>query len=244
MTDWFISDIHLEDGRPEITAQFVTTLRSCVRGAQRLFLLGDVFESWVGDDDETELSKAVADELSALADQGTAVFFCHGNRDFLLGHTFAARCGMTLLDEESVIDCFGTLVLLMHGDSLCVDDTEYQAFRSMTRDPGWQQQVLALPLAQRHAMAAAARQESKEKTSQLAADIMDVNQDAVEAALHRHSVTTLLHGHTHRPAEHRFDAAGSPCLRLVLGDWYNQGSAIRWDQSGWRRLQLDRMVTA
>jgi len=235
----FISDLHLDGARPEIVALFERFVDGC-RGADALYILGDLFEAWVGDDDDSPLGTTVCAALHRLTQAGTPVFVMHGNRDFLLGEDFAERSGCTLLPDPVRIELYGESVLLSHGDMLCTDDTEYQRFRALVRNPDWQGQFLAKPLAERRAMAAALRQQSREATRAKAEYIMDVNQDAVLGTLHRHGVARLIHGHTHRPAVHEFEVDGKPARRIVLGDWYEQGSVLRCSDGGYelRRLPL------
>lgn len=198
------------------------------RGAEALYILGDLFESWIGDDDDDALAARVVAATRALRDSGVPVYFMHGNRDFLLGADYAARAGMTLLADPSVVELGGERVLLMHGDTLCTDDVDYQKFRTLVRNPEWQRQFLAKPLAERRAFAAHARGESSKHTAIKAAEIMDVNKSAVAAALRAHGVRRMIHGHTHRPATHRFDLDGHVAERIVLGDWYEQSSVLSW----------------
>jgi UDP-2,3-diacylglucosamine hydrolase len=214
--------------RPQITDLFVRFLTEEARGADALYILGDLFESWIGDDDDAPLANRVAQALHALRTSGVPIHFMHGNRDFLLGADYAERAGMTLLTDPAVIELVGERTLLMHGDTLCTDDVEYQKFRVLVRDPLWQAQFLAKPLAERRAFAAQARGESRKQTAMKAAEIMDVNQAAVESALRAHGVHRLIHGHTHRPATHRLDLDGTAAERIVLGDWYEQSSVLTW----------------
>jgi UDP-2,3-diacylglucosamine hydrolase len=195
-------------------------------------VLGDLFEAWLGDDDPEPEYRHVVAALRALAGSGTRLYFMHGNRDFLVGERFCAESGCVLLGEHAVVDLHGERVLLMHGDLLCTDDVEYQSFRKMVRDPAWQARMLALPLAQRAALAAQVKSQTKAAVMAKAEDIMDVNDATVAETMRRHGVHTLLHGHTHRPAVHRFTLDGAPATRIVLGDWYTQGSSVRWDASG------------
>lgn len=240
MTTLFISDLHLDPTRPDITSQFLDFLHEEARSADALYILGDLFEAWVGDDDpEPEKRRAVA-ALRDLADLGVPIFFMHGNRDFLIGERFAEDSGCTLLSDPHRLSLYGSNVLLMHGDTLCTDDVEYQAFRRMTRDRGWQEQFLALPMAQRLAMAEEARAESLASTRGKPESIMDVNQDAVVEAMREQDVPLLLHGHTHRPNVHEFEIDGRPVRRIVLGDWYTQGSVLYWDADGFRLESLPR----
>ena len=224
MTTLFISDLHLDESRPKIVELFRQFLSTQAREASALYILGDLFESWIGDDDDSDLHRQVAESLRDLADRGVAVAFMHGNRDFLLGADYAARAGMSLLRDPTVIDLGGERVLLMHGDTLCIDDVEYQKFRALVRDPPWQQQFFAKPLAERRAFAAQARGESRRQTAAKPAEIMDVNQDAVISVMRAHDVRRLVHGHTHRPATHRFEIDGQMFERVVLGDWYDRSS--------------------
>ncbi|MGN6729876.1 MAG: UDP-2,3-diacylglucosamine diphosphatase [Rhodanobacteraceae bacterium] len=227
MSTLFISDLHLDDSRPHIVALFESFLADEARRADTLYILGDLFEAWIGDDDDAPLPARVASALKAVRDAGVPIYFIAGNRDFLLGEDFARRAGMTILEDGTVMDLHGTPTLLMHGDTLCTDDAAYLAFRRQVRDPAWQRQFLAQPLAVRRAFAQQARNASREHTSQTTMAIMDVNPHAVEAALRDARVTRMIHGHTHRPAIHDLELDGTPAQRIVLGDWYEQGSVLR-----------------
>lgn len=239
MTTLFISDLHLDAVQPEIGEQFVAFLGSAeARAAEALYILGDLFESWIGDDDDDPYRRSMVAALADYRQTGVAGYFMHGNRDFMIGADFGASSGFELLPEAIVVDLYGNRVLLMHGDQLCTDDHEYQAFRSMVRQPQWQQQMLELPLAQRRQIASQARAASNTAGQQKSMDIMDVNADAVTAVLREHDVDTLLHGHTHRPAIHTPN--GTPGTRIVLGDWYSQGSVLRWDAAGYSLDVLPR----
>jgi UDP-2,3-diacylglucosamine hydrolase len=190
-----------------------------------------LFEAYMGDDDDAALNARVATALRGVADAGVPVHFIAGNRDFLVGASYARRCGMNVLDDGAIVDLHGTPTLILHGDVLCTDDAAYLAFRRQVRDPAWQQAFLAQPLAARRAFAAQARDASRAHTSQTDMAIMDVNQAAVERALRDAGVTRMIHGHTHRPAIHDFTLDGKPAQRNVLGDWYEQGSVLRVDCS-------------
>ena len=229
MATLFISDLHLDETRPRIVELFEGFLATEARRADALYILGDLFEAWIGDDDDAPLPARVASALKALSDSGAPVYFIAGNRDFLLGEHYARRAGMTVLDDGTVVDLYGMPTLLLHGDTLCTDDAAYLAFRKLVRDPAWQRQFLSQPLAMRRAFAHQARNASREHTSQAAMAIMDVNQEAVEAALRDAHVGRMIHGHTHRPAIHDFELDGAPSQRIVLGDWYEQGSVLRVD---------------
>lgn len=239
MTIWFVSDVHLDSARPDIAAAFGDFLSTTVAGADALYVLGDLFESWIGDDDPDPAKHAAIAQLRALSDAGTACFFSHGNRDFLAGSAFAQAAGLTLLPEEHLITLGDEQVLLMHGDSLCTDDHQYMAFRAQVRDPSWQAAVLAMPIDARQALAAKARAQSATDMAQKAEDIMDVNEQAVREAMARHNVTRLIHGHTHRPAWHKFDVEGREHLRHVLGDWYDQGEVMCFTAGAFTRRTLE-----
>ena len=226
MSTLFISDLHLDDARPRIVQAFENLLATQATEVQALYILGDLFESYIGDDDDAPLNARVARATRKVRDAGVPVYFMHGNRDFLLGRDYAERAGMTLLDDPAVVALSGERVLLMHGDTLCTDDAAYLQFRKLVRDPAWQRAFLAKPLAERRAFAAQARGESRKHTAMKPAEIMDVNQAAVEAAMRARGVRRLIHGHTHRPATHHFDTDGMKAERIVLGDWYEQASSL------------------
>lgn len=219
MTTLFISDLHLEESRPDITEAFLAFLEKRAQGVSRLYILGDFFEAWIGDDERTPLQETVAGALKALSDGGTDIFLMHGNRDFLIGEEFCTRAGATLLDDPTVVDLYGTPTLLMHGDSLCTADVEYQKFRQNMRNPQWQQMILQRPLADRQQMARQLREISMAKNQGKEEFIMDVTPDEVVKVMEEHGVQRLIHGHTHRPAEHSLQANGKPAKRIVLGDW-------------------------
>ena len=240
MTTLFISDLHLETDRPEIGEQFRRFLVDDAADADALYILGDLFESWVGDDDPNPHYADMKAAIRALSDSGVPVFFMHGNRDFMIGGRFADETAATLLDDPHLIRLYDTRVLLSHGDSLCIDDTEYQQVRRTTRDPDWQAMMLAKPLDERLAIAAAARQQSQERNAMLAEHIMDVNQQAVRSLIDEYDADVLLHGHTHRPAIHDVDLGERRAKRIVLGDWYDQGSVVRWDEDGVSLEELPR----
>lgn len=228
MTTLFIADLHLDPSRPQITTLFENYLASDeVRHADALYILGDLVEAWIGDDDDAELPQRIAEATRAVRDAGVPVYFMVGNRDFLLGKKYAQRAGMTLLDDGTVHDIQGLPTLLMHGDVLCTDDVAYQAVRRQVRSPEWQAHVLAMPLEARRALAARAREESRQHTGSTMESIMDVNAGAVADALRRAGVTRLIHGHTHRPAVHAFELDNQAAARIVLGDWYEHGSVLR-----------------
>jgi len=227
MTTLFISDLHLDDARPRIVEVFENLLATQATEVQALYILGDLFESYIGDDDDAPLNARVARATRKVREAGVPVYFMHGNRDFLLGADYAERAGMTVLEDPFVIELSGERTLLMHGDTLCTDDAAYLQFRKLVRDPDWQRAFLAKPLTERRAFAAQARGESRKHTALAKPEIMDVNRAAVEAAMREHGVHRLIHGHTHRPATHRFDLDGTHAERIVLGDWYEQSSVTK-----------------
>ena len=240
MTTLFISDLHLEADRPEIGAQFGEFMQGEARDVEALYILGDLFESWVGDDDPNPHYRQMKAEIRDLAASGVPVYFMHGNRDFLVGERFAAETGVAILPDPTTVNLYGSEVLLSHGDAMCTDDVEYQQVRAMTRNPEWQAMMLAKPLEERLAIARNAREASRSRNAGLSEEIMDVNQFAVEKAMTAHGVRLLLHGHTHRPAVHEFELAREPATRIVLGDWYDQGSVVRWNDDGFSLDTLPR----
>lgn len=229
----FISDLHLTTDRPQINQQFFAFLAQVAPAAGALYILGDLFEYWVGDDDtEDALNTGVADALAQLSRGGVAVYFMHGNRDFLVGRDFAARSGARLIDDPAVADLHGTRTLLMHGDTLCTDDIEYQKARAHYRNPQVQAKLLQLPLAARHQQARALRAQSEASKADKAMEIMDVSPAAVEQVLRQHGYPRLIHGHTHRPARHVHTVDGHACERWVLNDWYQRGGYLYCDAAG------------
>jgi UDP-2,3-diacylglucosamine hydrolase len=228
----FISDLHLDPERPGITRLFLDFLRGEASGCGTLYILGDLFEAWVGDDEDSDLAIQVAEGLTALSARGVAISFLHGNRDFMLGDAYAGRAGMRLLPEFFVADIAGEPTLLLHGDQLCTEDAKYQAIRQQVRNPAWQQRMLLLGLDQRRALAAQFRDQSRSHQAGAGETILDVHPPEVEATFRRHGVRRMIHGHTHRPAVHELQVDGQPCTRIVLGDWYQQGSLLRIDDDG------------
>ena len=236
----FISDLHIDATRPAITGQFIEFVRTEARGADALYILGDLFESWVGDDAADASQAAAIAELRSLTAGGVPCFVMHGNRDFLLGEQFCAASGAQLLPDPLIVTLYAEPVLVMHGDALCTDDRAYQRLRATVRDADWQRQFLALSVAARRALAGAARTGSKAHMASMEEAITDVNADSVAVALRTAAATTLLHGHTHRPGIHPLNVDGRACTRIVLGDWYTQGSVLRWDSSGPELKSLPR----
>lgn len=228
----FISDLHLSPERPEIIGLFLSFLAASQPQAEALYILGDLFEAWVGDDDDEPAYTPVKEALRTFS-ATLPVFFLAGNRDFLIGERFAAETGCRLLPEAVVVDLHGTPALLMHGDTLCADDTAYQSMRAQFRNSLWQRQFLAKPLAERRAMARALREQSRAETRSKREEIMDVTPASVVQTMRQHDVKHLIHGHTHRPGRHDFTLDGDAAARVVLGDWYDQGSVLECSEEQW-----------
>jgi UDP-2,3-diacylglucosamine hydrolase len=239
VTTLFISDLHIDASRPPIIGRFLKFLEGEARDAAALYILGDLFESWVGDDAPDEAQSAAIAGLHSLTAGGVPCFVMHGNRDFLLAERFCAMSGALLLPDPLIVTLHGEPVLVMHGDALCTDDRAYQRLRATVRDPDWQREFLALTVDQRLTLAGAARAGSRAHTAAMTNTIMDVNADSVASALRAAGTGTLLHGHTHRPAVHSLTVDGQARTRIVLGDWYDHGSVLRWDSGGPALTALD-----
>jgi len=222
----FISDLHLAPERPDIIQLFIEFLNKQASQAESLYILGDLVEYWLGDDDNALGLSQAFDAMKQLADNGLKIFLMHGNRDFLMGEKLAARCGCTLIHEPYIASFDNIPVLLLHGDILCTDDLRYQELRLMLRNPAWQADFLSKSLAEREQMALALRKQSQEETQLKSSDIMDVNAEAVNQAFTHNNVPLMIHGHTHRPAVHQLQVDDQPVQRIVLGDWYSQGSVL------------------
>jgi UDP-2,3-diacylglucosamine hydrolase len=240
MSTLFVSDLHLDSALPAAIAQFEAFARGQARGAEALYILGDLFESWVGDDDDDAGRARVCAALRELTAAGVACYACHGNRDFLLAAGFEQRSGCRVIDDPTIIDLYGERVLLTHGDLLCTGDHAYQRLRSVVRTAAWQRRFLRLPLATRRQLADAARAGSRAHTGMAAPEIMDVSEPAVMAALRAAGVRRMIHGHTHRPGVHEFGLDGASAHRYVLGAWYEQGSCLRCSTDGYELLTLPR----
>ena len=225
----FISDLHLDASRPQVAQAFFQFLQQKVTAADTLYILGDLFELWVGDDDDDPFALTVQQHLNVLSQSGTPIYFLHGNRDFLIGEHFAQQSGCQLLDDPTVLTVNNETILLMHGDLLCTKDLVYQAFRQQSRSPIWRDTVLAKSLVERRQIGQQLRQQSKSMSSRKAEDIMDVDQDAVVATLEKFQATKLIHGHTHRPKRHSLTIANKPVERIVLGDWDDRAWCLRFD---------------
>lgn len=234
----FISDLHLSPATPELNAQFRRFLRGPALTASSLYILGDLFDAWIGDDDPSPFSAEVKNLLADAAAH-LPVYFQHGNRDFLLGEVFARETGIHLLPDEYVLETPFAPWLLLHGDQLCTDDTEYQKARQLLRSPAFKAQAMAMSIPQRLEKAAEIRRMSGEAMAAIPENIMDVNQDAVEETMRRHQVRHMIHGHTHRPSLHEFSLDGQPAQRAVLADWKIPGSfALRLDSNSGDLLSI------
>ncbi len=239
MPTLFISDLHLSQERPEIAALLLTFLQQHAVNAEAVYILGDLFEVWLGDDMILPEYQSAIEQIHVLADTGVPVYIMYGNRDFLMREQFEKLSGAKLIYEPYIIDLYGTKTLLLHGDTLCTDDVEYQKFRTMVRNPLWQDEMLAKPPAERLAMAKKLREISKTETAQKENDIMDVNQDAVLQEMRKHKVVNLIHGHTHRPDTHDFEIDGAKASRIVLADWYKTGSYLSVDKNNYKTLGIN-----
>lgn len=240
MSTLFVSDLHLEAERPDIGHQFIEFLKTDAMEADDLYILGDLFEAWVGDDDPNSHYAKIKMAIRKVVDKGIPVYFMHGNRDFMIGRQFANETGVEILKDPYPITMYGQKALLSHGDAMCTDDVQYQRVRVMTRDPDWQASMLAKPLKERLRIAEEARRQSLERTLNLSMNIMDVNQDEVKRVITKYGVDVLLHGHTHRPGVHTVDLGKRTAQRIVLGDWYQQGSVLRWNLQGPKLQEMPR----
>jgi UDP-2,3-diacylglucosamine hydrolase len=240
MARLFVSDVHLDAAAPQATEQFLEFLRGEAAAAEALYILGDLFEAWVGDDDREASNERVCHALRELTAAGVACFALHGNRDFLLGTGFCERSGCRLLPDPVIAELDGERVLITHGDALCTDDHPYQELRSIVRQPSWQQRFLALPRIRREQLADEVRAGSRRHTSRTVPNIMDVNPQAVIAAFRAGGVRRIIHGHTHRPGVHDLEVDGKAAQRIVLGAWYEQGSVLRYERGRYELRTLPR----
>lgn len=228
----FISDLHLSEDQPVITRLFLDFLNDVAPKADALYILGDLFEYWAGDDDRhTDFHQLIIAAISALKKHNTPVFIMHGNRDFLMGKEFTDDCHASLLPDPTLIDLYGTPTLLTHGDAMCTNDIKYQEFRQQVRQPSWSREFLSQPLAERKAQIEQLRKMSEDQKQSKAMDIMDVNLEAVSELFGKHNCPRMIHGHTHRQKQHLHHANGKTCERWVLGDWHTTGNTLRCDQS-------------
>lgn len=236
----FISDLHLDPGDPSVVRQFLAFLETDALRADALYILGDLFEVWLGDDDPDPFARGIVGALRSLTDAGVPCFVMHGNRDFLIGSRFCREAGVRLLEDGAVVDLYGERVLLMHGDALCTDDVSYQRLRRILRHPLTRWVFRRMSLGQRRALARRLRDGSRMHVGETAAEIMDVNVGSVADAFRRAGIRTLIHGHTHRPAVHDLVVDGTAVRRIVLGDWYTQGSVLEWTRGEFSLRALPR----
>ncbi len=234
--NWFISDLHLDPTHPDISSQFIALLGQCDASVEHLYILGDLFEVWIGDDDDSPFLADLMNHMQHAAQRGTKIHIMHGNRDFLMGRRFFAMAGAELLPDPIVIDVYGTAVLLMHGDTLCKADEKYLRARKFARNRLLQTLFLLLPLSWRRHIAAKARKASEKYTSTAELSIMDVTQDEVVRMMQLHRTQHLIHGHTHQPDTHQLEVDGHACVRYVLPAWHNGGSVFEWREDGSKLL--------
>jgi UDP-2,3-diacylglucosamine hydrolase len=244
VTTLFVSDLHLDAPEPAASEQFIDFLRTRAVHADALYILGDLFESWIGDDDSDAHSARICQALQALSMQGVPCYVMHGNRDFLLQQGFEQRSGTRLLPDPVLIDLYGERALLTHGDALCTADRSYQRLRGVVRNARWQRRFLRLPLHMRQTLAQQARAGSRRHTESTSYQIMDVSERAVTAAMRACDVRLLIHGHTHRPGVHEFELDGASARRIVLGSWHEQGSCLSWQREAFRLEELPRNESA
>ncbi|HEX4049798.1 MAG TPA: UDP-2,3-diacylglucosamine diphosphatase [Steroidobacteraceae bacterium] len=244
MTTLFVSDLHLDASEPASGAQFRQFLLGSARDAEALYILGDLFETWIGDDDDESYRAGICAALAGLTVAGVPCYVMHGNRDFLLGRGFEQRTGAFLIGDPLIVELQGEPVLLTHGDALCTADHAYQRLRALVRSPRWQRRFLALPLSVRRALAARARSGSRKHMARIGEDITDVDDESVLAAMRACGVRSLVHGHTHRPAVHALTLDGERAQRIVLGAWHEAGSCLAWDARGPQLLRLTREAAA
>jgi len=237
MSHYFISDLHLEESRPDITRAFVLFLNALHKKALSLYILGDFFESWIGDDENTELQVSIKQQLKLLSASGTKLFFMHGNRDFLIGEVFAQETGVTILPDPCVIDLANEKVLLMHGDSLCTGDVGYMKFRATIRNPAFLEPFLKRPIEERKITAQQLRAMSQANNQNKSMEIMDVTLEEVPKEMDNHHITTLIHGHTHRPKIHKVQLESAMGERIVLGDWDQNVWYLNVSESGSKSLK-------
>jgi len=240
MTRLFVSDVHLGADSQGAIEQFLGFLRTQAAHAEALYILGDLFESWVGDDDRSEAAQTVCTALQSLTAGGVPCFVLHGNRDFLLGPGFCARSGCRLMSDPVIVELDGERVLITHGDALCTDDHSYQELRTMVRDERLQRCFLALPLEHREVLVDEVRAGSRRHTARTVPTIMDVNGEAVATAFRVAGVRRMIHGHTHRPGIHALTVDGEPAQRIVLGAWYEQGSCLSYERGRYELRELAR----
>ena len=232
MTITFISDLHISEAQSEIGEQFVDFLTNQASKYKALYILGDLFEYWLGDDDINPYLNKIKNALKDYTKTGIPTYFIHGNRDFLIGKRFSTETGIKILSDPTIIQIYNEDILISHGDQFCTDDISYQTTKKLTRDPKWQNMMLNKSLKERKAFALEARLKSKKHMKDLADDITDVNHTEIANTFKKFNLKTIIHGHTHRPAIHNLNIQNIDHQRIVLGDWYDQGSCLEWDESG------------
>ena len=242
MTTLFISDIHISDDYPEINNQFLNFVNNVHQDINTIYILGDLFEYWLGDDDPNPTFKEIGEALKKLSKKNISVFFMHGNRDFLIGNNFEERSKIQIIEDPSVIELYGERILISHGDIFCTDDKDYQLFRKQTRDPLWQNKILKKSLEYRKKFALDARASSSKHIQSNNEFIMDAQEAEIIKTFKKYNLTTIIHGHTHRPAIHNSILNGKRCRRIVLGDWYDQGSILKWTEFGPDLIELKRYI--
>lgn len=240
----FVSDLHLSVDRPDKLELFERFAARAAQVASTLYILGDLFEVWLGDDDDTPQHRAIVDALARLSAAGVAVYFMHGNRDFLCGPGFSAQTGATLLPDYAIIELDGQRAVLTHGDLLCTQDVKYQRFRRVVRNPVVRRLFLAVPLASRRRIASGTRNRTLASMERKTAQVMDVDSAAVTEVLRRHAATLLIHGHTHRPAVHTLVVDGRACRRVVIGDWYCDDDLLAYDNGQLRKMRIGEFISA
>ena len=236
----FISDLHISESHPEISRQFISFLENSVKETDALYILGDLFEYWIGDDDPNPYYKPIISALNNYTLSGIPTYFMHGNRDFLIGDIFAKKTGIKILKDPDIIKINDEKIMISHGDIFCTDDCEYQITRKLTRDPEWQKMILKKSITERLKFARESRDKSNDHTKHFNENITDVNQTEINKIFQKNNITKLIHGHTHKPAIHDILINEIPHQRLVLGDWYEQGSILNWDESGPNLVTLNR----
>lgn len=237
MTTLFISDLHLSPTTPETTECFIRFMRQEAIQAEALYVLGDLFEFWVGDDDRSEFANQIRSEFKTLTERGIPCYFTQGNRDFLIGQRFARQTGVKLLGDETVIDLYGRKAVVLHGDTLCTQDVKYLEYRKKVHQPWLQWVFNRIPMSIKKRIVTKVQSDIRTDKQTKSLDIMDVTQSEVEQVMQSHQVDLMIHGHTHRPKVHTFELNQTPCTRIVLGDWYTQGSVLVFDKNNFELQQ-------
>lgn len=232
----FISDLHLDESHPETAKIFLQFLQGLDENVDALYILGDLFEAWIGDDDLSDFNRTIFNAIHSVSARKIPVYFLHGNRDFLIGKKFAKLTGCTIIPDETIVNVYGESVLLMHGDVLCTKDIAYLKARKWMRNTLLQKAFQMLPLNTRKKIASKLRQKSQQHVKSATMDIMDVTHSEVARIMKKHQITTLIHGHTHRMAMHQFNLDNTPALRIVLDAWHGHGNVLFWDENNEKKL--------